>query len=212
MTISTTPNTPRIRFKGFTEPWEKKKLKEVVSCPLDYGLNAAATKFDGKRKYLRITDIDDNMHTFDYSELSSPSLNNISENYKLCNGDICFARTGASVGKTYLYDERDGDVYFAGFLIRARIAKDYYPHFVFINTQTEKYAKFIEVTSQRTGQPGVNAQEYESYSFDIPTDFAEQQKIGDFFREQDSHINAANEQITKLKTIKQALLQKMFAA
>lgn len=212
MVISSAPNTPRIRFKGFSGPWERKTLKDVVSCSLDYGLNVAATKFDGKRKYLRITDIDDNMHTFNYDDLSSPDQDDISMNYKLSNGDLCFARTGASVGKTYLYNEKDGDVYFAGFLIRARISKDYFPYFVFLNTQTENYAKFIKVTSQRTGQPGVNSQEYESYSFDMPTNFAEQQKIGEFFREQDEVINASTDNVKKLKIIKQALLEKMFAA
>ena len=45
---------------------------------------------------------------------------------------------------------------------------------------------------------------------DLP-ELAEQQKIGDFFREQDDAINAADQQIRKLKTIKQALMDKMFA-
>lgn len=208
---SPAPNTPTIRFRGFTEPWGKKRIEEIVRCPLDYGLNAASTKYDGKRKYLRITDIDDSMRTFNYSDLTSPNLNNISDNYKLQNGDIVFARTGASVGKTYLYDKCDGEVYFAGFLIRARIKDMYSPYFVFTSTLTDDFSKFIKITSQRTGQPGVNAQEYESYSLYIPGSYDEQRKIGDFFRSQDEAIANSQLQINKLKTIKQACLSQMFA-
>ena len=208
---SPAPNTPTIRFRGFTEPWGKKRIEEIVRCPLDYGLNAASTKSYGKRKYLRITDIDDSMRTFNYSDLTSPNLNNISDNYKLQNGDIVFARTGASVGKTYLYDKCDGEVYFAGFLIRARIKDMYSPYFVFTSTLTDDFSKFIKITSQRTGQPGVNAQEYESYSLYIPGSYDEQRKIGDFFRSQDEAIANSQLQINKLKTIKQACLSQMFA-
>src|SRR5699024_4700313 len=83
-------------------------------------------------------------------------------------GDILFARTGASVGKSYIYDEKDGKVYYAGFLIRARIKSKYNPEFVFQNTLTEKYNNFIRITSQRSGQPGVNSKEYKGYSIMVP--------------------------------------------
>ena len=88
----------------------------------EYGLNAAAKEFDGKNKYIRITDIDDASREFLLSDLSSPDicLDGMSK-YLLSSGDIVFARTGASVGKTYIYRENDGIVYFAGFLIRAKV-------------------------------------------------------------------------------------------
>ncbi|MBQ9955578.1 MAG: hypothetical protein IJO87_09185, partial [Eggerthellaceae bacterium] len=55
--------TPAIRFDGFTDPWEQRKLGDVAEH-FEYGLNAAATEFDGVNKYLRITDIDDDTHEF----------------------------------------------------------------------------------------------------------------------------------------------------
>ena len=72
----TTPsaNTPAIRFRGFTEPWRIVRIRDIASRPLDYGLNVAATKYDGIRKYLRITDIDDELHFFKKEDLSSPNL------------------------------------------------------------------------------------------------------------------------------------------
>ena len=56
-------NVPKIRFPGFTEPWEQRKLGEL-SKSFEYGLNVAAKEFDGKNKYIRITDIDDESHNF----------------------------------------------------------------------------------------------------------------------------------------------------
>lgn len=205
------PNIPYIRFRGFTEPWERKTIKELMQFPLDYGLNIAAKKHDGRRKYLRITDIDEDTRIFVKKDITSPNLENIPSCYQLSEGDIVFARTGASVGKTYLYNKMDGEVYFAGFLIRGKIKIENDPYFIFTNTLTEEYAKFIKVTSQRTGQPGVNALEYENYSFLVPRENAEQKQIGNFFREQDETIQNAQYQIIKLRNMKQACLQKMFA-
>ena len=205
------PNIPYIRFRGFTEPWERKTIKELMQFPLDYGLNIAAKKYDGRRKYLRITDIDEDTRIFVKKDITSPNLENIPSCYQLSEGDIVFARTGASVGKTYLYNKMDGEVYFAGFLIRGKIKIENDPYFIFTNTLTEEYAKFIKVTSQRTGQPGVNALEYENYSFLVPRENAEQKQIGNFFREQDETIQNAQYQIIKLRNMKQACLQKMFA-
>lgn len=205
------PNIPYIRFRGFTKPWERKTIKELMQFPLDYGLNIAAKKYDGRRKYLRITDIDEDTRIFVKKDITSPNLENIPSCYQLSEGDIVFARTGASVGKTYLYNKMDGEVYFAGFLIRGKIKIENDPYFIFTNTLTEEYAKFIKVTSQRTGQPGVNALEYENYSFLVPRENAEQKQIGNFFREQDETIQNAQYQIIKLRNMKQACLQKMFA-
>ena len=52
------PDAPAIRFKGFSDAWEQRKLSEMCGT-FEYGLNAAAKEFDGKNKYIRITDIDD---------------------------------------------------------------------------------------------------------------------------------------------------------
>ena len=154
----------------------------------EYGLNAAAKEFDGKNKYIRITDIDDASREFLLSDLSSPDicLDGMSK-YLLSSGDIVFARTGASVGKTYIYRENDGIVYFAGFLIRAKVNQDNDAEFVFQSTLSPSYEKYIRITSQRSGQPGVNAQEYGEYDLFAPSK-EEQQRIGHFLRGIDSLI------------------------
>lgn len=154
---------------------------EEICESFEYGLNAAAKEYDGENKYIRITDIDDNSHEFIQDDVTSPDIDlTNSENYQLKYGDVIFTRTGASVGKTYIYKESDGLVYYAGFLIRGRVKSNYSPEFIFQNTLTDDYDKFIRITSQRSGQPGVNAQEYASYEISVPK-FEEQQKIGAYF-------------------------------
>ncbi len=202
-------NTPKIRFKGFADAWKWRKLSDLC-VSLEYGLNAAAKEFDGKNKYIRITDIDDTSREFSLADLSSPDicLEGMSK-YLLSNGDIVFARTGASVGKTYIYKEKDGVVYFAGFLIRAKINGDNDAEFVFQNTLSENYEKYIRITSQRSGQPGVNAQEYGEYPLLVPRK-EEQQKMGYFLRELDHLINLHQRKCDEAKELKKYMLQKMF--
>lgn len=179
--------TPKYRFKGFTDPWEQRKLGEI-SESFEYGLNAAATEYDGKHKYIRITDIDDSTHLFIQDNLTSPDIDfSTADDYLLQAGDVLFARTGASVGKTYIYRSSDGDLYFAGFLIRAKIKRDYDADFVFQNTLTDNYDSYIRITSQRSGQPGVNAQEYANFALSVPC-LAEQKKIGAYFTNLDNLI------------------------
>ena len=172
---------PRCFLGSFDFSWEQRKLSEMCGT-FEYGLNAAAKEFDGKNKYIRITDIDDASREFLLSDLSSPDicLGGMSK-YLLSSGDIVFARTGASVGKTYIYRENDGIVYFAGFLIRAKVNQDNDAEFVFQSTLSPSYEKYIRITSQRSGQPGVNAQEYGEYDLFAPSK-EEQQRIGHFLR------------------------------
>lgn len=174
-------------FQYFIDTWEKRKLGDVSSS-FEYGLNAASKKFDGKHKYIRITDIDDETHLFSKSNLTSPDINlDKAIEYMLRPNDILFARTGASVGKTYKYIQTDGEVYFAGFLIRATISKDNDVDFIYQHTLTNKYKNFIKVTSQRSGQPGVNAKEFRTFEIMIPK-HDEQQKVGDLLKTFDQLI------------------------
>lgn len=201
--------TPRIRFKGFTDDWEQHKLGELSSS-FEYGLNAAAKEYDGKNKYIRITDIDDDSREFKQEDITSPDTDlSSAEKYKLSEGDILFARTGASVGKSYIYKASDGLVYYAGFLIRARIKLEYNSEFVFQNTLTGDYEKFIKVASMRSGQPGVNAQEYSKYQIMMPSK-PEQDKVSDCLRNLDNLITLHQRKYEKLQIIKKSMLENCF--
>ena len=93
---------PKIRFKGFEGEWKETSLGNI-SKNVKYGINAAAIPFDGENKYLRITDIDDNTHIFMEDNLKSPGADlSYCDEYIMQDGDIVIARTGASVGKSYV--------------------------------------------------------------------------------------------------------------
>ena len=167
--------------------WEQRKLGEVAEG-FEYGLNAAATDFDGENKYIRITDIDDETRLFMQSSVTSPDTDlEVADNYILREGDILFARTGASVGKTYIYKAYDGLMYYAGFLIKAHVNNQNNANFIFQNTLTELYKKYIQITSQRSGQPGVNAKEYQDFTFYVPNKL-EQDKISSYLMNLDNLI------------------------
>jgi len=201
---------PEIRFKGFTDAWEQRKLDECMDS-FEYGLNAAAKEYDGMHKYIRITDIDDETHNFIQSNLTSPDIdfNSDVSDYKLNINDIVFARTGASVGKTYLYNPSDGDLYYAGFLIRGKVNEACDAGFIYQNTLTRDYDSFIRITSQRSGQPGVNSKEYATFRLNIPCK-DEQEKISEFLNRLDKLFTLHQRKLERLQEVKKDLLQKMF--
>ena len=201
---------PKRRFKGFTDAWEQRKLGDCMNS-FAYGLNAAAKDYDGMHKYIRITDIDDETHNFIQSNLTSPDIdfNMDVSDYKLNVGDIVFARTGASVGKTYLYNPNDGDLYYAGFLIRGTVKEDCDAGFIYQNTLTKEYDSFIRTTSQRSGQPGVNSKEYATFRLNIPCK-DEQEKISKVLHSLDELFTLHQRKLDKLKNLKQAYLNEMF--
>lgn len=201
---------PKIRLKGFSAEWEETSLGKL-STNYKYGINAAAIPYDGKNKYLRITDIDESTRVFSQDYLTSPGTNlSCCNDYLLEDGDITFARTGASVGKSYIYHTSDGKVYFAGFLIRTRLNDCVDKDCVFYNTLTDQYAKYIRLVSQRSGQPGVNVEELKGYTFNLPFDKDEQKALGVFFQHLDSLIQSTAKKIESLKQVKAASLQSMF--
>ena len=197
---------PQLRFPEFEGVWLKEKLVNV-SEKVAYGMNAAAITFDGVNKYLRITDIDEDARRFIPKPLSSPD-GEIEDKFVLKKGDIVFARTGASVGKSYLYDENDGKLLYAGFLIKFNVINAV-PYFVFLQTFRESYRKWVQVYSMRSGQPGLNAEEYKLLQFNCP-DIKEQQKIAAFLTDVDDKITKLTKKKELLEQYKKGIMQKIF--
>ena len=191
-------NVPPLRFPEFNGEWERTALGKC-SSPLEYGMNAAAKVFDGENKYIRITDIDEDTQKYNKDDVVSPD-GELEDKYLVKDNDILFARTGASTGKTYYYDKRDGKLYFAGFLIRANINSSVNSKFVFYQTQLTRYKKWVGIMSIRSGQPGINAQEYESYKLYLPT-IKEQAKIVEFLTLLDERIETQNKIIDNLESL-----------
>ncbi len=187
--------------------WHIVRLQDVANG-FDYGMNSAATTFDGVHKYIRITDIDDDSRQYLSDDIVSPS-DTPEEKYRVSDNDILFARTGASVGKSYLYTLDDGVLYFAGFLIRISVKKEYDSYFVYLNTLTSKYEKWLRLESMRSGQPGVNAEQYRNYAFRCPN-YQTQVKIANIIKGIDSKILKERMSLSKLNSLKNGLLQQLF--
>ena len=200
----------QLRFKDDNNQdfpdWQEKTLGEI-SKNVMYGMNSSAIAYDGINKYLRITDIDEDSRKFIPNPLTSPE-GDIENKYKLNEGDLVFARTGASVGKSYLYNKSDGNLLFAGFLIRFAIQKEN-PYFIYLQTIQDSFKKWVQLMSMRSGQPGINAEEYKTLILDIPS-LPEQQKIATFLSAIDEKINHCSAKIEKMEAWKKGLLQQMF--
>ena len=196
---------PKLRFKEFNNEWEKIKLKDI-STDISYGMNSAATEYDGINKYIRITDIDEETSLYSNNPVS-PS-GNLDDRFLVRDNDILFARTGASTGKAYLYNRVDGKLYFAGFLIRANIKRDYNSRFIFEQTKLNKYNNWIKIMSIRSGQPGINSIEYGNYEFSI-TNINEQNKISKLLTVLNKKIELQQRKIEALKIYKKGLINKL---
>ena len=199
-------NVPNLRFKEFQGEWEKTKFGDIATG-FDYGMNAAAKNYDGVNKYIRITDIDEASSTYTDKDIVSPD-GVLTDNYLVNNRDILLARTGASTGKSYLYKKSDGKLYYAGFLIRANVTT-HDPYFVFSQLHTHRYWRWVSIMSARSGQPGINSQEYSSFPI-YTTSIEEESKIAKLLSLLDERIATQNKIIEDLKKLKCAIIEKHY--
>ena len=169
-------------------------------------MNAAAKNYDGVNKYIRITDIDEASSTYTDKDIVSPD-GVLTDNYLVNNRDILLARTGASTGKSYLYKKSDGKLYYAGFLIRANVTT-HDPYFVFSQLHTHRYWRWVSIMSARSGQPGINSQEYSSFPI-YTTSIEEESKIAKLLSLLDERIATQSKIIDKLQSLIKGIAQKI---
>jgi type I restriction enzyme S subunit len=149
---------------------KKIKLKEL--CIEDewgkYGIPASAEKFDiNKTRYLRITDIseDGELLNNDIKSVSAPDI----DKYILKEGDIVFARTGNSTGKSYYHESKNGDLAFAGFLIRYSLDKTKInPKYLKFFTITNEYKTWVKNLSVGSTRGNINAQTFGDCPISVP--------------------------------------------
>jgi type I restriction enzyme S subunit len=153
--------------------WEFKELGAVSA--INYGYTESASIEPIGPQFLRITDIQDdrvNWESVPYCKIESADL----PKYRLANGDIVFARTGATTGKSFLVNDPPEAV-FASYLIRLRLLdKKLLPEFVSLFFQTAGYWKSIKDGSTGSAQGGFNATKLAALSIPVPS-LAEQKRI-----------------------------------
>ena len=143
---------------------EVKKLIDVVLFSGQYGSNTSATDYqEGKPRYIRITDINDDGSLND--DIKTAEV--IEDKYRLIPGDIVFARTGATVGKTYMHET--GNAIYAGYLIKYQMNESKMkPAFMKAFTHSKTYYNWV-ANSQKVGaQPNISAAQYDNMPVLVP--------------------------------------------
>ena len=184
--------------------WEVKKLGECC-INFNYGVGAEAIPYVSGRKYIRITDIDERSRKYKPDVVMASAFE--TDNSIVNDGDILVARTGASVGKSYCYDSKDGELVFAGFLMRFH-PENINSKYVFLTTLIGRYAQWVASESARSGQPGINIQQLKSYQIPVPP-LAEQKAIAEALSDVDELLAAMTTLIEKKRAIKQGAMQEL---
>lgn len=199
-----------IKTKVGTIPisWNLVELGTLLRNKPKYGIGASAVKYSlTLPTYLRITDIDADGN---YTPLKKASVDNIDyKDFILKEDEIVLARTGATVGKSYLYDKKDGELVYAGFLIKISLLKEKLDSIYlkqFLNSNI--YWNWVRVMSVRSGQPGINAEEYNKLPIPLPS-LKEQKKIASILTVWDSVILKQKELI-ELKMLQKKYLVEFF--
>ena len=149
--------------------YHKIQLKKLQLKAPQYGAGESGVtrKSYKEPRYIRITDIDSN-GIVNSKELGA-TANNIEDKYILNDGDILFARSGATVGKTYLHKTKPYMCFYAGYLIRFVVNTSLIlPEYLFTYTQLPIYKKWIAAIQRPSAQPNINAEEYQSLEIPLP--------------------------------------------
>ena len=182
------------------EHWEVKKLKYIVNGKLEYGANESAELEDRSLpRYIRITDFGND------GKLKEDTFKSLSEEvalgYLLQEGDILFARSGATVGKTFQFKNYQGVACYAGYLIKASPNSNLaLSDFVYYFTKSDIYENwknsiFVQATIQNIG-----ADKYNQLELPIPP-LPEQTAIAQFLDQKTAQIEILIAQKQRLITL-----------
>jgi restriction endonuclease S subunit len=191
------------------EAWEVKRLRFLSKGPFEYGANEEASDDNPEDpRYIRITDIreDGELHSDTFRSLPI----DVAKPYLLQEGDLLFARSGATVGKTFRYKDSWGQCCYAGYLIRMRSdTRKVDSKFLHYYTLSDAYMQWKDSVFWQATIQNISAEKYKNFIIALPT-LKEQSLIVAFLAGQttktDDVIGKVTVQIDKLKEYRQALI------
>lgn len=207
--------TPAIRFRGFADEWEERKLGELIHLNGRIGFRGYTekdiiSKSDGGVLTFSPTNIIDNQLTtackntyitrFKYNE--SPEI-------KIHNGDILFVKTGSTLGKSALVANLREDATLNPQLVVIRPIK-LKSIFLSILLTTQSIANQVRSSKIGGAIPTLTETKIKKFHVILPLNEAEMRKIGTFFHTLDNLISLHQKKHVQLMTIKKTMLEKMF--
>lgn len=176
--------------KSISHKWPTCEILDVLSVPATYGANAPSVPFSkALPRYIRITDIDENGNLIEANPRSVDPSSARGNEVEL--GDLLLARSGATVGKSYLH-RQTGVFVHAGYLIRLRPDQSKIdPEYLFQFTRSPAYLRWVELSQRAGAQPNINATEYSRLRINLPT-LPEQRRIAEIMRTWDEAIEKAD--------------------
>ncbi len=197
-----TPNSPRLRFRGYDEEWKKKKINDIANInPPNHELEESFYYIDlesvekGRLLYKRRVQLK-----------KAPSR----AQRTLSNNDVLFQTVRPYQRNHYIHQAKFDNTQWVASTGFAQLRPMCYPYFLFVIINTEKVNEEVILRCTGTAYPAIRAEDLGTIEIFIPSSLSEQQQIGNFFRSQDEGITVVEEQIMKLKMVKQACLQQMF--
>lgn len=156
-----------------TTKYKFQDFRSIVLGKPKYGANAKSVQKKSDIRYIRITDINEEGHLNE----EFASAQKVDEQYILEDFDFLIARSGNTVGKTFLYRKEFGKALYAGYLVKYVLNKEIVdPYYILYYTKSAPFKEWIASNQRVSAQPNINGQEYLSAPFIIPP-IEEQRRI-----------------------------------
>ena len=201
---------PALRFKGFTDPWEQRKLGEICdfitkgATPTTYGFSWQP---DGV-PFFRNDSIKDNVFVFGEFSYISEAANEVLKRSEVHGNDILIAITG-DIGKVGIIPDTVEKANINQHIARVRIRKEALPYFVYQYLASDDTQKEYQKIKTGLSMPQLSLEQVRDIVVKIP-EFNEQGKIADCLRRIDTLITLHQRKYEKLVNIKKSMLDKMF--
>ena len=202
-------SVPEIRFAGFTDPWEQRKLGEVYASIGNAFVGTATPYYvEQGHFYLESNNIKDGQINRNSEIFINDEFYEKQKDKWLHTGDIVMVQSGHVGHAAVIPEELDNSAAHALIMFR-RPKENIEPYFLNYQYQTNKSKKKIEEITTGNTIKHILASDMQEFVVDLPN-YPEQQKIGSYFQNLDNLITLHQRKVEKLKNIKKSMLQKMF--
>ena len=205
----TKENKPEIRFSGFSDAWEQRKLSEFADKAVDNRGKTPPLDNNGNHPLIEVASLG-GVHP-DYSKiekyLNDESFKNNLRSY-IKHGDILFSTVG-SIGLVSLMDTKE-EAAIAQNIVAFRAKKNFVPEYLYaLFSNEDNQNKALRIVMGAV-QPSIKVSQLVNVEYTISQNIVEQKKIGAFFSNLDNTITLQQRKLEILKNQKKAFLEKMF--